>query len=126
MKELSFILNELIEDAPQIKEFAVTQTPQMISELLLWNGIESFICFSFSILIFFSLIFVNYKQYLWIKKREGRNFYNEQAEDQVICMINILQVALIFLSVMLFNLNWLKIFLTPRVFLLEYFLEIVK
>jgi len=107
------------------------QAPEVIEQLLLWHAVESLAEFVTGILMVFGVPFATYKiirkLYTHFKVGEWRDSetVNFWAPCTVIgAILNALCItpgAVIFI-----NLKWLKIWLAPKVYLLEYLSNFVK
>ena len=103
------------------------QAPEVIEQLLMWHSVESFILFICSIL-FLTLPFIHYKlaRFMYIKlgvedSRDGSGYWIPVIFTGAASFV----VSCITFS-NLVNLKWLKIWLAPKVYLLEYLAEFVK
>lgn len=103
------------------------QAPEVIEQLLLWHGVESFVLFLVS-LAMLSVPFVFYKLAVAAyKKFDVEDMYDETpywVPTIIIGFTSILVCVLLFAELM--NLKWLKIWLAPKVYLLEYLATLVK
>lgn len=103
------------------------QAPEVIEQLLLWHGVESFILFLASLLIlsvpfiFYKLAVAAYKKFN-VQEMHDEAFY--WVPTIIIGFMSILVSILLFTELM--NLKWLKIWLAPKVYLLEYLATLVK
>ena len=116
-EKLSSILNWVEETAKTAEAFAVEQTPLYIQELLAWNFWYSLILFFIGFLSIAIQSFLIKKMIKW--HREG------DREDQEFCIIfgiitSIVGFLVLPLAFFLNNLDWLKITVAPRVWLVEY------
>lgn len=105
------------------------QAPEVIEQLLLWNGIESFLTFLFSILVLTAPL-IHYKVVNNIfhklkvenmKDKESSLFYVISALSGLMVLI-----ASIGISTSYCNITWLKIWISPKVYLIEYFANFIK
>ena len=103
------------------------QAPEVIEQLLMWHSVESFILFICSIL-FLTLPFIHYKlaRFMYIKlgvedSGDGSGYWIPVIFTGV---ANFVVSWIVFGN--LVNLKWLKIWLAPKVYLLEYLAEFVK
>lgn len=103
------------------------QAPEVIEQLLLWHGVESFILFLVS-LAMLSVPFIFYK----LAAAAYVKFNVQKMSDEFpYWMITIVSgivsiTASTAMAIDLMNLKWLKIWLAPKVYLLEYLATLVK
>lgn len=103
------------------------QAPEVVEQLLLWHGIESFIHCIAAILVFV-FPFIHYRvashlyQKLGVKDwRDESGFWIPTVVSGVVVFSFVISGFFIFM-----NLKWLKIWLAPKVYLLEYLADLVK
>ncbi len=91
------------------------QVPDVVSQLLLWHGIkESIACFVGFILLSYSIYVV--RCFCQIDLDTALS-----TRDEIILPVKGLTGGLtFFISIFLINLEWLKVWLTPKVWILEY------
>jgi len=94
--------------------FVVEQTPLYIQELLAWHFWHSLIVFSLGPLILCALAFAGKLLIRYGRTASDPDFY------YIPCLFGLLVVIPIAVSVMLSNLDWLKILIAPRVWLLDH------
>ena len=103
------------------------QAPEVIEQLLLWHGVESLVMFLVS-LAMLSVPFIFYK----LASAAYTKFNVQKMSDEFpYWMTTILSGILSILvstamAIDLMNLKWLKIWLAPKVYLLEYLANLVK
>jgi hypothetical protein len=103
------------------------QAPEVINQLLLWNAVESFIKFIASLLLL-CIPFVLYKLGVYAyKKLEVAKSHDEGPFWIVSVLVGGFGAVI---SIVLFlqhaSLTWLKIWIAPKVYLLEYLAAFVK
>ena len=105
------------------------QAPEVIEQLLLWNGIESFITFLFSILVLTTPL-IHYKvvNNIFHKLKVENMKDNESTGFYFISVLSglMILIASIVISTSYFNITWLKIWISPKVYLIEYFANFIK
>lgn len=103
------------------------QAPEVINQLLLWHGVESFVMFLTSLLLL-CMPFIYYKLAVAAyKKFNVAKLYDESPYWVLTIVIGIVStLAFTLTSISLMNLKWLKIWLAPKVYLLEYLTTLVK
>lgn len=109
--------------------FSQAQIPDVVHQLLVWNFASSIITQVVCVLVITSIVFVILKSISDRKKGEewtsGDYGLSSIAFDAVIfiCSIVITPIAIL---VFLFNFDWLKIWLAPKLYLIEYAASLVK
>jgi hypothetical protein len=104
------------------------QAPEVIEQLLMWHGVESFILFICSTL-FLTLPFIHYKHARMLyDKMDIKDSRGDPGDYWIPVLLSgtasfAVGVGFFFNLV---NLKWLKIWLAPKVYLLEYLAEFVK
>ena len=110
---LSDLINKSLSGIDQTTDFLSAEIPDVITQLLLWHGIYNFILFIIGILLLLCIVYSNYKQVKWIKKEDIDI-------DPEIVVPNIFQIFFIFPLAYFLNLQWLKIWIAPKVWLIDY------
>lgn len=117
--------------AGQTKDFLVAQTPDAVRQLLAWKLAESFIYFLLSFLLAAAILF-NLRKFInfGIKENWGDDEYKDNVSIEHEQMIPVLVIWGISSAVLIivgtiiafsiFNLNWLQIWIAPKVYLIEY------
>lgn len=110
-------------------EFLSGQIPDVINQLLLWDMVYYFILFLIGVGICLATVVFNLKQYRywkWVYRlREGT--YQDGLGDHPEIILNLIQLLIIpILLTCTLNLNWLKIWLAPKVYLIEYAKTFIK
>ena len=121
---LTELINKTISTAETTKEFLEAEIPDVIYQLLMWHGIYNFILFCVGIALITVVCYFNVKQVKWLikKTKEDRDFIIEHPE----LMFNILQMFLFWAFIETINFQWLKIWVAPKVWLLDYAIQVVK
>jgi len=121
------MLNNITETAGSAKEFLVEQTPQVIQELLKWYSIYSFIEFIAGIILGIFMIVIFHKSF---RKVTSPNWvYDEFGDihsDPRMFVPIILEIIIAIIVANLVNLQWLKIWVAPKLWLIEYTADLVK
>lgn len=129
------ILDWLETSVKQTTEFVVEQTPQFIQELLAYSFWYSLIWFFISLIALTfagrGLYKIIFKDYYGIKPED--TFKNRWGNDEMKPSVVVSRVAFTVLTVVSFlfgsisiQMDWLKIKVAPRVYLLEYALKAIK
>jgi hypothetical protein len=113
---------------PKIVDWLYTEVPEVVEQFLLWSFAESFIGF----LVCFFFIFV----YPFVLYKVVKHFYDKcevsEAPDESFFWIptGVISVVTILVSQLIswdnINLGWLKVWLAPKVYLLETFSNVIK
>ena len=100
--------------------FLTEQTPDVVYQLLLWHGVYSFIRFVLGCVFIGVWVWANMKLYKWFKALP------DPGPNAEVIALQLFQIFLIFIPILTINLTWLKIWIAPKVWLLEYIIAIVK
>ena len=99
-------------------ELAAEQVPDYIQQLLMWYGIRQFIVFVVSIAFMIGVVIAAYK---WVKWIRTDGFDEESEFKYILYTIFWLTEAFVFVvAISNINLEWLQIWLAPKVWLIEY------
>jgi len=118
------VLTKALKAAETTGEFLTEQTPEVVQQLLLWNGVSSAIKFGVCVIL---LLLIAFK---WIPKsvkacqkvdEEGEVYDYEEYS-----LFLVFWVAPIAILVGVADLVWLKILIAPKLYLLEYASSLVR
>lgn len=111
----------------ELVEALYQQAPEVVEQLLLWHGIESLIQSIIGILCL-SLIFIHYKIACKVYEKNGVSEWGDSSGYWFPTVFSGILVSVLSFGTMvnLVNLKWLKIWLAPKVYLLEYLADLVK
>ena len=117
-EKLSEALVELISLSVSGVEFLVSEIPDVLHQLLIWEATISVI----SMVCWITLCIAIYKFNRWQIKYliKNKNF------DEPYLVANLAQAFWILPLIGLFDLTFLKIWIAPKVFLIEYAAQLVK
>ena len=121
-KALADLINGAIVSVDKAGGFIKAELPEYITQLLAWYGIYNFILFCIGILIFGLLVYGNWKQVKMLCQKDD-DWFDEYGFALI---ANILQVFPIIGAGTLLNLQWLQIWIAPKVWLIEYAMKAVK
>ena len=103
------------------------QAPEVVEQLLMWHGVESLIQCSVAILAlaapfgYYKIALYIYHKFEIAKERDQSHFWIPSVT------IGIMALGLSWAYfIMNINIKWVKIWLAPKVYLLEYLTEMVK
>ena len=123
------VLLDMLNKASEIGSAAVDEIPLVVQELLTWKFAESLLLFICGIV--FTIAWVALSVKIWKSGSEPRNEYGGIKRDIwdmtwfAYAMLNLFGVV-ISLPWIFCNIDWLKIWLAPRVYLLEYAATLMK
>jgi len=121
------ILAELLQKASNGIDAAVSfsqaQIPDVIHQLLMWNFAESIIFSLTGILLFLLVQYLTFRIFKYLRKEWEDDYFSDHPEVIVVFMLWLL-VTLITLT--LLDLSWLKIWIAPKLYLIEYAAHLVK
>lgn len=111
----------------ELVEALYQQAPEVVEQLLIWHGIESLIQSIIGILCL-SLIFIYYKIACKVYEKNGVSEWDDSFYYWLVTVVSGIFVSVLSFGTMvnLVNLKWLKIWLAPKVYLLEYLADLVK
>jgi len=115
-------LKGIIEGVASAKEFILAELPEVVQQLLMWKAAESLIvfviCFSILLAAWVNLAFL-------IRYLRKEDFAESIAIPWAIVslFLTILGTAI---PLDIINLDWLQIWIAPKVYLLEYAASLVK
>jgi hypothetical protein len=125
MNKLEEVLVKYIEKAAgsieKGVEFALEQAPEIIEQLLRWEMVSSGLKMLLALVMFGILIKFNLWQFHYWKE-----YYKGHRDVHEGLFANFLQLPFIIIASILFNLTWLKIWIAPKVWLIEYAASLVK
>lgn len=134
-KFLATFSQELLNAADKIKAVAGYQIPDYIQQLMLWHSLRSLTLSVIAVVIITTAILiaikVAYKAIKAIREDEDKPFTLEKAEKEernaVIAMLSaFVAFALLITGILVIDMTWLKIWLTPKVWLVDYAISILK
>ena len=123
-EELQKAIAELFNSAISAKDFLVGELPEYINQLLMWHAAHSALMCFLGVLYCAAWFYPNYRHVLWLKN----GGFKKLADDgnDIVLLFHLLQFFLIIPVVEMFNLDWLKIMIAPKVWLVEYAASLVK
>lgn len=147
--ELLKIVTNINQGAETAWGFLTEQTPEVVRQLLLWHGLSSFLwfCFFLALAIAILVSIKKISQKAKIRTQKAKQAYKDGKEwtrysgsgwvtsieyDNIIFFSSHLCAGALFAVSFscgvfaLTNLTWLKIWLAPKVWLLEYITAMVK
>lgn len=120
------VLLQLLNKATEVGEAAVAEIPLVVQELLTWKFATSLALFLFWLFVAIAAWYGVYRFFKWglSKDDHGRsNIYNKHMEEFAILLP---LIAACLTPWFLVCHTWIKIWLAPRVYLLEYAASLVR
>lgn len=115
-------LIEIINDVVNAKEFIISEIPEVVSQLLAWNFTISLI--SFLTFIVLTVIAVKY-EIKFFKSDLFKGFKSAIGEAAYLFSGFITFFIHVFIFGLL-NADWLKIWIAPKLYLIEYVANLIK
>lgn len=118
-KSLSVLIDSASEKGPKLVEWLYSQSPELISELLLWHGVSSLVQFIICLSVIISVPIAIYKTLV---------LWNDDNEGQCIATVigGCVGIGLMIGAMHNINLTWLQIYIAPKLYMLEYIANLVK
>jgi hypothetical protein len=118
-------LLSFLETATQAKDFLVSETPEVVHQLLQWKFFESLIHFSLGVIGLICLVvWLTY----WTKFTKKR--WNQMDFDDVLIILGVVgcgSLPWLPIAVKIFtDWEWIQILIAPKLYLLEYAASLVK
>ncbi|ECO0025059.1 hypothetical protein ZN88_15495 [Salmonella enterica subsp. enterica serovar Newport] len=124
-KVLSSLITKVTTGADAVIQFGSEQLPEILKQLLIWN-------FTYSLLIWVLSLSVIVGYLLWMGIKWKWWMHNKAttsvSTDNSYSIITFIWSILAFISLIMFfsNLDWLKIWVAPKLYLLEYAASLIK
>lgn len=124
-KVLADIITRVTSGADAAIQFGKEQIPEVLKQLLIWN-------FTFSFLIWFSATAIIVGYIIWMLTKFRWWFKNQRSttteQDATVITITVIWGFVSFIMIFVFwcNLDWLKIWVAPKLYLLEYAASLIK
>lgn len=124
-KVLADIITRVTSGADAAIQFGKEQIPEVLKQLLIWN-------FTFSFLIWFSATAIIIGYIIWMLTKFKWWFKNQRTttteQDAAVTVLTVIWGFISFIMIFVFwcNLDWLKIWVAPKLYLLEYAASLIK
>ena len=124
-KVLADIITRVTSGADAAIQFGKEQIPEVLKQLLIWN-------FTFSFLIWFSATAIIVGYIIWMLTKFKWWFKNQRntttEQDAAVTILTVIWGIITFIMIFVFwcNLDWLKIWVAPKLYLLEYAASLIK
>ena len=113
-KALIQLIDKSVNGMDSAVDFLQAETPDVIYQLLMWHGVYNFILF----LIGVGLLCLIFPCYRRIKNTDWKDHPDE--EQLVTIIFGVVTFVAGIFGVNILNLQWLKIWVAPKVWLIEY------
>ena len=129
--ELLKIVNGIREGATTVFDVLKTEIPDILQQLLLWHGVQSFVFFVLAIIMLIAVpVLVWYVLRYWknwrnIEEYNDKEFYEGVGIAKTIMSV-CAAVGCLAGGLGYVNIEWLKIWIAPKVWLLEYITTMIK
>lgn len=123
------MLLEMLNGLEKMVDFSVEQLPLLVQELLFWNFTKSLILSVFWGLVLITSVIVFIKLLKWgFSSYEDSYLKKHESSPEIFIPSTIILPVLMICSVIVIfeNLDWLKIMIAPRLYLLEYAASLIK
>lgn len=119
---LVIMINGVTQVGGKTIDFLSQEIPEVITQLLIWHGIKSGICF----IVGWSLLIIPLYMYI----NMARKRWSEWSDDDAFAYCSYGAVGYLFTLLLVNagidpNLNWLQIWITPKLYLLEYAKDLI-
>jgi|SRR5690554_1835569 len=133
---LATLIEKSVSGIDKASEFLVGEIPDVVYQLLLWHGVSSLIQFLVGVILLPLTILMTYKiskklllarkqKETWSCWDEGSDLTSYQFDLSAVgCIVGCVSGTII--SVVSINIEWLQIWIAPKVWLLEYAAQLVK
>ncbi len=118
-KAANDFLIDIMKDATLAKDFVKEEIPCVVEQMLEWHFLTSSMCFSFMILLMISSTIL-FKIFFVRESDEKSGF----SENQIGIIISYVLVIIVLMMILTCNLAWLKIYIAPKLYILEYIREL--
>jgi len=122
-EQLEIALVDLIQSSVKAKDFLVSELPEVVEQLLMWQFWYNLIWFVGSV----GVLFFSWKQI----KKLYKNCRDDNWKDDNVVIPNSIGMILLGIPFLIalvegINLVWLQIWVAPKVYLIEYLTSLTK
>ncbi|EPM0362614.1 hypothetical protein ACYQSV_000308 [Klebsiella aerogenes] len=121
-KILVELMQRAVKGVDAAMSFSQAQIPDVVHQLLVWNFAVSLILSVLGVLLFFAAQFAAWKGFKYLRREWQGDGWVEHPE---IMFITLAYIAT-FCPLAWVSLDWLKIWLAPKIWLIEYTAELLK
>lgn len=124
-KVLSSLITKVTTGADAVIQFGSEQLPEVLKQLLIWNFTYSLLLWVISLSIVVGYLWWMCVKWKWWMHNKATT---TMSTDNLYSIITFIWSILAFLSLIMFfaNLDWLKIWVAPKLYLLEYAASLIK
>lgn len=130
-KSLALLIEGTVEKGGKLVDWLYEQSPEIVNQLLVWKGVESLLHFILGIIL---IIVPSLLIFRYIPKFKDFIFNSKIRENDkgfIFTFASFIISAALLIPTQscgwnLLNLTWLKIYISPKVYLLEYLAEVIK
>jgi len=130
-ESLAKLIEKSISGIDAATGFLQSEVPEYITQLLTWYAVYNFLMFILGIVIFVSVVFFTKKYSGKKRDKDGKFVWTLTHDDdgivapQVIATVIVVIICFV-ISVESINLEWLQIWIAPKVWLIEYAAKIAS
>jgi hypothetical protein len=106
----------LIDSATSAAQFVQSEIPEVLEQLLMWKMAESIVICVVAVVLLLSPVPIYKITNALAKKNDDDGFF----------VINLFSIPLLIIGLCEINLDWLQIWLAPKVYLIEYAANLVN
>ena len=128
------LINKSLEGMGQASEFIVSETPEVIQQLMTWYMVKSALLCAIGVILFFLTIHI-FKKYSGVGEKCNNepskhkwtltnDDYGDLSIHAIFSAVTLLMLIFTFISMI--NIEWLQIIIAPKVWLIEYAADLVK
>lgn len=123
-EQLQQALTDILNSSLQAKDFLVSEIPDVIHQLLIYKAAFSAISMVGFFLLAAAIFWINKKQINFYSKEHEENGFEFFEHPDL--KVNLFQIFLVIPLAALWSLDWLMIWLAPKVYLIEYAASLAK
>jgi hypothetical protein len=120
---LAQLMQRALDGVDAAVEFSQQEIPDVVYQLLLWKATESAISMAWFLAMLCFLVF-SWKKL--IKYMRSSEIDDDETETAIYGVGAVLSFFWLLVSAFFFDLTWLKIWLAPKLYLLEYGASLIK
>lgn len=127
-KSLVTILDKTIAGVEQGVAFLSTEIPDVIRQLLMWHGIKNLIYFFVAMACIVPAVYFA-KKSVYVTRVDGFEWFDDcdpTKEGMTAIFWSIIAACMIIPIIIFLNIEWLQIWIAPKVWLIEYASSLVK
>lgn len=130
-KSLALMIEGTVEKGGKLVDWLYEQSPEIVNQLLVWKGVESLLHFILGIILIIVPSLLIFKFTPKLKDFISNSKIKENDKGFIFILLSIAISAALLIPTQSFgwdllNLTWLKIYISPKVYLLEYLAEVIK